>query len=278
MIQDRRISRCDSQPSGILENDVLNSHVMSASTAHIQTTWVQVPNGDLQIAAYLAQPTAELTAADPAPAIIVIQEIFGVNNHIRDVAERFARLGYIAIAPAIYQRLAPRFETGYTAEDVKLGRQYKEQTQANELLSDIQATAAYLATQPNVKPGAIGCIGFCFGGLVTYLAATLPEIKAAASFYGAGIPTWSPGGGAPTLTYTADIKAEINCFFGLEDASIPAAHIDQIEAELQKHQIRHRIFRYDGADHGFFCDQRASYNPEAAVDAWNRVQELFSQL
>lgn len=245
---------------------------MTAPTA-IRTAHVQIPNGGLQIAAYLAEPAA----TDPVPAIIVIQEIFGVNAHIRDVTERFARLGYVAIAPAIYQRLAPGFETGYTAEDVKLGRQYKEQTNADELLSDIEATAAYLKAMPTVT-GAIGCIGFCFGGLVAYLAATLPQINAAASFYGAGIPTWCPGGGKPTIAYTPDIKAKLYAFFGMNDASIPPEHVNQIEAELQKHQISHRIFRYPGAEHGFFCDQRASYNPEAAADAWQHVQELFSQL
>ncbi len=247
---------------------------MPAPTTEIRTAHVQVPNGDLKIDAYLAKPAS----TDPVPAIIVIQEIFGVNAHIRDITERFARLGYVAIAPAIYQRLAPGFETGYTADDVKLGRQYKEQTKAEELLSDVRATAAYLKALPTVKPDAIGCIGFCFGGLVTYLAATLPEIKAAASFYGAGIPTWCPGGGKPTLAYTVDIKATLYAFFGMEDASIPPEHVDQIEAELQKHQIPHRLFRYQGADHGFFCDQRASFNSDAAADAWEKVQGLFSQL
>jgi carboxymethylenebutenolidase len=240
----------------------------------INTATVQIPNGDLQIDAYLAQPDRPL----PRPAIIVIQEIFGVNSHIRDVTERFARLGYVAIAPAIYQRLAPGFETGYQAEDVKLGRQYKEQTRVDELLSDLRATVAYLQAQPTVQPNAIGCIGFCFGGLVTYLAATLPEIRAAASFYGAGIPTWSPGGGPATLSYTPDIKAKLYLFFGLEDASIPPEHIAQIEAALQTHAVDYQIFRYPGADHGFFCDQRASYNPRAAADAWQQVQMLFDQL
>lgn len=246
----------------------------TAPLFEIQTKPVRIPNADLQIDAYLAEPIAP----EPVPAIIVIQEIFGVNAHIRDVTERFARLGYVAIAPAIYQRIAPGFETGYTPEDIKLGRQYKEQTKAEELLSDIQATAIYLNQLPNVKPGAIGCIGFCFGGLVTYLAATLPQIKAAASFYGAGIPVWSPGNGQPTLAYTPEIKATLYAFFGMEDASIPADHVDQIEAALQNYQIPHQVFRYPGADHGFFCDQRASYNPAAAADAWNKVQELFGQL
>lgn len=246
-------------------------------TSHLRTSSVQISNDDLHIAAYLAEPVLS-ESSEPVPAIVVIQEIFGVNAHIRDVTERFAKLGYVAIAPAIYQRIAPGFETGYTAEDVKLGRQYKEQTSAEELLSDIRATAAYLNALPTVKTGAIGCIGFCFGGLVTYLAATLPEIKAAASFYGAGIPVWCPGGGQPTIAYTPEIKAKLYAFFGLEDASIPPEHVEQIEAALQQHQIPHQIFRYPNADHGFFCDQRASYNPDAAADAWNRVQALFSQL
>lgn len=242
--------------------------------APIQTAAVQIPNGDLQIDAYLARPLA----ATPAAAILVIQEIFGVNAHIRDVTERFARLGYVAIAPALYQRQAPGFEAGYDAEAVKLGRQYKEQTRVGELLSDLQATIAYLDRLPGVKPTAIGCIGFCFGGLVAYLAATLPEIKAVASFYGAGMPVWAPGGGQPTLAYSREIKAKLYAFFGLEDGSIPPEHLTQIGAALQTHQIDHQIFCYPGAEHGFFCDQRASYSPEAAADAWKQVQVLFSQL
>jgi len=242
-------------------------------TQDIRTESITVPNGDLQIQAYLAQPITE----GVFPAVIVIQEIFGVNAHIRDVAERFARLGYVAIAPAIYQRQAPGFETGYTDEDIQIGRQYKEQTQVSELLSDMSATIAYLKTLSHVRDEAIGCIGFCFGGHVAYLAATLPDIKATASFYGAGIPTWSPGGGAPTLTYTADIQGVIYTFFGMDDPSIPPEHVDDIEAVLQNHHIPHRVFRYPGAQHGFFCDQRSSHNAEAAADAWEKVQYLFGQ-
>jgi carboxymethylenebutenolidase len=239
----------------------------------ILTAHVKIYNGDLQIAAYLAQPEGE----GPFPAVVVIQEIFGVNAHIRDVTERIAKQGYVAIAPAIYQRLAPDFETGYTAEAVQVGRRYKEQTEVSELLGDIQAAIDYLKAQPFVKADATGCIGFCFGGHVAYLAATLPDIKATASFYGAGITYWTPGGGEPTITRTKDITGTIYVFFGTSDASIPAEQVDQIEAELLKHQIPHRVFRYTGADHGFFCDQRASYSPEAAADAWKQVLQLFGQ-
>jgi carboxymethylenebutenolidase len=238
----------------------------------IETKQVTVTHGNLAIAAYLALPKKE----EKFPGIIVIQEIFGVNDHIRDVTRRLATQGYVAIAPAIYQRQAPGFETGYREQDITLGRVYKNQTQASELLSDIQATIEYLQALPQVKSGGVGCIGFCFGGHVAYLAAVLAGIKATASFYGAGITNWSPGEGEPTIARTPEIKGTLYAFFGMEDASIPAEQVDEIEAALQTHGIPHRIFRYAGADHGFFCDQRVSYHQAAAEDAWNHVLELFS--
>jgi len=238
----------------------------------LSTGWVKVANGNLQIDAYLAQPTG----VGPFPAVIVIQEVFGVNAHIRDVTERLARQGYVAIAPAIYQRTAPGFEVGYDADALAEGRKYKELTKADELLSDARATIAYLRSLPTVKPEAIGSIGFCFGGHVVYLMATLPEIKATAAFYGAGIATMTPGGGSPTIDRTGEIQGTIYLFFGTQDPLIPNEQVDQIAAALQKHNVSHQIFRYP-AGHGFFCEQRADYNPAAATDAWKHVQELFAQ-
>ena len=233
------------------------------SNQPIRATQIQVPNGELHIDAYLAQPTGE----GQFPGVVVIQEIFGVNSHIRDVTERIAKEGYIAIAPAIYQRQVPGFEVGYTQADMTLGRTYKAKTTAPELLSDIQATLNYLKTLP---------IGFCFGGHVVYLASTLADIRATACFYGGEIPTMTPGGGEPTLTRTKDIKGVLYGFFGTEDPLIPNEQVDQIETALQDHQIPHKIFRYK-ADHGFFCDQRSTYNAEAAQDAWTQVKALFDQ-
>ncbi|MDJ0632761.1 MAG: dienelactone hydrolase family protein [Xenococcaceae cyanobacterium MO_188.B29] len=240
----------------------------------ISTNKVQVQNGNLNIDAYVAMPDQP----GNFPGVIVIQEIFGVNSHIRDITERLAKEGYVAIAPAIYQRQAPGFETGYTEKDLEVGRKYKNQTKAEELISDIQATINYLYSLPKVKPGGIGTIGFCFGGHVTYLVATLEDIKATASFYGAGIANSCPGGGEPTITRTKDIKGTLYGFFGTEDPLIPNEQVDEIEAELKKQTIPHQIFRYDGATHGFICDQRNSYNPQAAQDAWTKVLNLFGQI
>ncbi|MCM0591979.1 MAG: dienelactone hydrolase family protein [Gloeotrichia echinulata IR180] len=240
----------------------------------IHTTTVEISQGNVELVAYLAQPQGP----GSYPGVIVLQEIFGINVHIRQVTERIAQLGYVAIAPALFQRIAPGFETGYTPEDIETGRSYAMQTTASELLSDIQATIDYLKSLPQVKPDGFGSIGFCFGGHVAYLAATLPDIKATASFYGAGISTRTPGGGEPTVTRTRDIPGTLYGFFGTEDASIPLEQVDKIEAELEKYKISHRVFRYDGADHGFFCDHRGSYNPIAAADAWEQVKQLFGQL
>ena len=242
----------------------------------ILTSNVQIPHQDLLISAYLAEPrTSDL---EPKPAIIVVQEIFGVNEHIQDVTRRFAQKGYVAIAPAIYQRQAPDFAVGYSPEEFTLGRVHKNQTKAEELLGDIQATIDYLYQLPQVQKTGVGAIGFCFGGHVTYLTATLEEIKATASFYGAGIPIWCPGHeDKATIDYTGDIKNKIHCFFGLEDEYIPPEHINQIESKLQKYQIDHQIHCYEGAEHGFFCDRRESYNQSSAQDAWIKVLELFNQ-
>jgi len=245
----------------------------TATEITIRTSHVKIPNQDLQIDAYLAEPVGE----GKFPAIIVVQEIFGVNIHIREVAEKLANEGYVAIAPAFFQRTAPGFEAKYTPEDIQLGRQYKEQTKAEEILSDIHSTIAYLKTLPNVNSDSIGSIGFCFGGHIVYLAATLPEIKVTASFYGGGIVNSTPGGGEPTITRTPDIKGTIYAFFGTQDKGIPQEQTEQVEAELQKYNIPHQVFRYP-AEHGFFCNHRASYNAEAAADAWVKVKELFSHL
>jgi carboxymethylenebutenolidase len=253
----------------------MTEQALHTSTVKISLRETTPDDHNLQISAYVAQPQAP----GVYPGIVVLQEIFGVNAHIRDVTERIAKLGYVAIAPSLFERIAPGYEAGYTEADIEQGRQYAwAQTTVGELLTDIQASINYLKTLPQVKPDSFGCIGFCFGGHVAYLAATLPDIKATAAFYGAGIPTRSPGSQQPTLTRTKDIMGNIYVFFGLDDASIPPEHIHEIETELAKYNIPHRVFRYDGANHGFFCDRRASYNPKAAADAWEQVQQLFSNV
>jgi carboxymethylenebutenolidase len=261
--------------------------MLETTNIEINTSYVKVPNNDLEIDAYLAQPAQQGTFG----AVIVFPEIFGINTNIRDITELIAKQGYVVIAPAMYQRIAPGFaadfspeDAGYSPEAYQLGLEYYQQVKYQEILSDIQAAIAYLKTLPNVKDNAIGVIGFCFGGHVAYIAATLPDIKATASFYGAGITTSSYSENTPTINRTSEIQGTIYAFFGTKDSLISQEETEQIEAELKKHQINHRVFRYV-AGHGFFAgffkDQypfitkNPSYNADAAPDAWQHVLELF---
>ena len=254
----------------------------------INTNRIQIPNNDLLIDAYLAQPSN----ASNKGAVIVFQEIFGVNSNIREITELIAKQGYIAIAPAMFQRIAPGFEFGFSPEDAgyiqeayRLGLEYYQQVKYQETFSDIQATIAYLKNLSNVKTDSIGCIGFCFGGHVAYMAATLSDIKATASFYGGGITAPSYGEEIPTVNRTSEIQGTIYAFFGNKDSLISREDNEKIEAELKKHNINHRVFRYD-AGHGFFAGffvdkypflaQNPNINTEAALDAWNHVLELFA--
>jgi carboxymethylenebutenolidase len=240
----------------------------------ISNQWVKVNNQGLEIDAYLAMPSPE----GIYPGVIVIQEIFGVNEHIQEVTQRLAREGYVAIAPAIYQRQAPGFAVGYSEAETKLGREYKVKTQASELLGDFQGCIDYLYRLPQVKQLGVGTIGFCFGGHVAYLAATLQGVKAIASFYGAQIATWCPGEAEPTINRTKDITGTIYTFFGTADPLIPNEQTEQIEQALIQSQIDHQVCRYEGVTHGFMCDYRPqSYNADAAKDAWKKVLDLFSQ-
>ncbi len=241
----------------------------------IDTKSLKIAQGKVEIDAYLAKPQGEASY----PGVVVLQEIFGVNAHIQEVTERIAKEGYVAIAPALFQRQAPGFATGYTPEDIEVGRNYAwGQTKASELCRDIQSAIDYLKTLSEVKKDSFGCIGFCFGGHVAYLAASLDDIKATASFYGARITTSTPGGGTPTINVTSKIQGTVYAFFGMEDPSISKEEVDQIEGELEKYNVPGRVFRYPAANHGFFCDHRASYNPQAAADAWEEVKQLFAEV
>ncbi len=223
---------------------------------------------------YLARPAD----GTPRPGVVVFMEIFGVNSHIRDVTERIAREGYVALAPDFFHRTGPGVEYGYDQQGMTEGIKLYTQLKADELVADARAALSFLKRQNFVKGDKLGAIGFCVGGYITYLTACETEIKAAASFYGGGIAKEQGFGGAPsTVGRTGKIAGRILCLFGDKDASIPMSEVDAIRAALEKNKIRHEVVVYPGAEHGFFCDHRASYNKAAADDAWPKVKKLFAE-
>jgi carboxymethylenebutenolidase len=205
-------------------------------------------------------------------------EIFGINSHIRDVTERVAREGYVALAPDYFHRTGPGVEYGYDDEGMGKGMALLGQLVADEMIADANAALAYLRARDDVRGDRIGAMGFCIGGHMTYLTACETDVRVAASFYGGGIAgPQGPGGAPATVSRSGGIQGRILCLFGAEDALIPSDQVETIQTALSDAGTRHEVVVYPGADHGFFCDPRATYQKEAADDAWTRVKALFAE-
>jgi carboxymethylenebutenolidase len=212
------------------------------------------------VPAYLAQPTGKAKAA-----IVVIQEIFGVNSHIQNVTDRFAERGYLAIAPAMFDRVKPGVDLGYTEQTMKEGVALK--AAATDLpgagvLQDIQAAIDYAAQQTG---GKVGVIGFCWGGLLTWQSACLLSgVSAAAPYYGGGMTAPAEVARTPACPVMAH--------FGEKDHFIP---MDGVQAFAAAHPDV-TVHSY-AADHGFNCDQRGSYDQPAADLARERTLDFFAK-
>jgi carboxymethylenebutenolidase len=202
--------------------------------------------------AYVAGP------ADAKAGVVVIQEIFGVNHHIRDMADRFAAAGYAVVAPCVYDRVEKNFEVGYTADDIAAGRGVRMKLDDAKLMLDVEAAAAHLG---DVKKGIVG---YCFGGTVSWWGSTRSKSFSAAScWYGGGIPgTKDEKPSCPTQMH-----------FGEKDASIPMTDVDAVRAA----QPNVDIYVYMGAQHGFGCDERGSYSKPDYDLAQSRTLEFFAK-
>jgi carboxymethylenebutenolidase len=209
---------------------------------------------NFQLGAYRADP-----AGAPKGAIVVIQEIFGVNHHIRNVCDRLAAEGYVAIAPAIFDRIEPNFTSGYSPDEITVARKFVANPDWAAMLRDTQA-----AIDAVKSVGPVGIVGFCLGGSVAYAAATkLSGLKAAVGYYGGAIVRF------------ADDKPTVptQLHFGEKDTGIPLSDVETIKAKRSEVEV----FVYPGAQHGFHCDERASYDKASADVAWPRSMEFFAK-
>jgi carboxymethylenebutenolidase len=241
----------------------------------IQTERVQISlPGGAAMGGYLARPEG----SGAHPAVLVFMEIFGVNAHIRDVAERVAREGYVALAPDFFHRSGPGAEYGYDDAGFGAGMKLLGALKADEMVADAKAATAWLRGRSDVRGDRIGAMGFCIGGHMTYLTACEVDLRAAASFYGGGVAApQGPGGQASTLGRTGKITGKILCLFGAKDGFIPMDQVESVRKALADAKTRSEVVVYPDADHGFFCDQRATYQEKAAKDAWEKVKQLFRE-
>jgi carboxymethylenebutenolidase len=226
---------------------------------------VSVPVGSGSMPIYVAEP-----AGDARGAVIVLQEAFGVNEHIRSLCHRLADTGYVAVAPHLYHRSGDP-ELGY--EDMQQVMPYIMQLQADELEADLEATLAHLGTL-GYEGQQIGVVGFCMGGSVALVAAAYWSLGASVTFYGGGIAQ-SRFGLPPLFDLAPTIKTPWLGLFGDLDPSIPVNEVDGLRDAAAKASVDTEVVRYPEANHGFNCDARSAYHEPSATDAWQRTLDWF---
>jgi carboxymethylenebutenolidase len=229
-----------------------------------QTSTLTTPGGPMEV--YEATP-----AGDARGAVVVIQEAFGVNEHIKDVTRRFAAAGYHAAAPSLFHRAG-----GGTADYGDFGAVIPlyEGVSDDGVLADIDATLDRLR-ESGFGDGSIGVVGFCFGGRVSFLVAARRALGGSVGFYGGGIVSKHALGFDALIGEVADLKTPWLGLFGDADGSIPVEDVETLRAALQNAPVETDVVRYADAEHGFHCDVRDSYHPEAAADGWQRTLAWF---
>jgi carboxymethylenebutenolidase len=218
--------------------------------------WIDIATEDGTFQAYLALPHT-----GKGPGIVLIQEIFGVNQHIREVADQYAADGYVVLAPDIFWRAEPRVELGYVGADRDKGIAIAQQTDFSKILKDIGATAQALRTLPEFD-GKIASIGYCLGGRLAYNSAASSLVDAAVAYYGGGIQN--------QLERAAEIKVPILFHYAEDDSSIPMSAVDEVRKRFTGRDNA-EFHLYVGAHHGFNCPYRATYQQHASALAHGRT-------
>ena len=231
---------------------------------------VEFASGGDRIKAYRVAPADR----GPHPAVIVIQEIWGLNDHIKDVARRFAREGYVALAPDLYSR-----EGIPATQTLEALRPFMMAIPDSRVIQDLSGAAAYLKGLPSVRGDRIGAIGFCIGGAwARLLACHEPTLAACVDFYGRiRYPELSPAKPRHPVEYIPTLACPFLGLFAGDDPVIPPEHVKELEQTLAQHGKTFEIHTYPGVPHAFFNDTRDSYRPEAARDAWARTLAFFNR-
>ena len=243
-----------------------NAQPVATPADGLVTGWETLPGG---LPAFVARPDGK----GKHPAVIVVNEIFGVHEWIKDVCRRFAKAGYVAIAPEFFFRGDPDKTlnklTDYAAIRVIVAKAGNEQ-----VMGDVKTTLDWLATQKFVQPRKLAITGFCWGGAVTWMAAArFPALKAGGAWYGRLKGDPGTENRRWPFDVAGDLKAPVLGLYGALDKGIPVADVEEMQAKLKG--SKSSITLYPDADHGFLADYRPSFNAAAGKDAWERLLKHF---
>lgn len=228
-----------------------------------------------QIPVFVARPKDDKPVK--RPVLLLIQEAFGVNSHIQDVCQRYARNGYVVVSPDLYYRME-HWKT-YTYDDFQATAEAREMITEEKAIGDLGAVLDFIGTLEGVDADRVGVLGYCMGGRFSYITAYSysDRIRGAAVYYGGFLTGASPQFPVPPVKKTDQIKVPLIGFFGGQDKGIPKSDVEEIEQALKSANVEHQIYFYPEAGHGFFCDERPSFDPTAAQDAWHRTLSFFAE-
>jgi len=252
----------------------VTAQTIRTDSAGLTVGEVTIVSGDFKMAAYRAMPEGR-AAADKLPVVLVVSEIFGVHEHIADVARRFARLGYLAIAPELFERQGDAQSYG---EIDKLMSEVVSKVPDAQVMADLDACVAWAAANGG-DTGRLGSTGFCWGGRIVWLyTAHQPKLKAGVAWYGrlSGAP--SPLKPTNPIDLVRRLNAPVLGLYGAEDTGIPLASVDEMKSALaggNAAATRSQFVVYPGAPHAFHADYRPSYRKDAAEDGWKRCVAWF---
>lgn len=254
-----------------LAADPVMAQVITTPSDGLEAGEVKIPTGDGEIPAYRAMPSS----GGPFATIVVIEEIFGVHEHIKDVCRRLAKLGYYAIAPELFAR-----QGDPTKADIhKIIRDIVPKVPDAQAMSDLDATVAFAKASGQADTQKLGTIGYCWGGRMVWLFAQHdPKLKAAVAFYGIlGGKASPPSPLKPTnpIDFGGTVTVPVLGLYGGKDDNIPSDIIARMQEELKTGGGRSEIVVYPDTPHGFFADYRPSYRPDAAKDAWAKALAWF---
>ncbi|MDP3621860.1 MAG: dienelactone hydrolase family protein [Polynucleobacter sp.] len=237
---------------------------------------ISIPSGDIQMPAYVSRPDK---AKGPLPIVIVASEIFGVHEYIADVTRRFAKLGYLAIAPEFFTRAGDPNTYGTVAE---IFSNIVSKTSDAQVLGDVRAAIAWAgANGGDVK--RVGVTGFCWGGRITWLSATMPQVRAGVAWYGRLVGEKTPGNPLHPVDIAADLKAPVLGLYGAADTGISLETVEKMRQALAAAAATNpaakasRFEVYPDAPHAFHADYRETYRAGPAADGWAKCLAWFKQ-
>jgi carboxymethylenebutenolidase len=228
----------------------------------VTTSWTTITGHAGSFNAYLALPPA-----GRGPGLVLLQEIFGVNQHIRTVAEQYALDGFVVLAPDVFWQQQQRLDIGYTPDDIQRGRALAMAADRSALQRDLADAVKHLRARPEVQGRGLGAFGYCLGGRLAYVAAATAGVDASVAYYGGGIQDM--------LELAPQIRCPMQFHYGALDANIPLSAVDKVRAAMAGKPAE--VFVYDAADHGFNCWERGSYHAASAALAHGRTLQFLAE-